>query len=59
MAYLSIIRAYHQSLTDLDVAQQAWAEALEWLRDTYWQRYLFQAETELARWTRAQRHPGA
>jgi hypothetical protein len=52
MAYLSTIRAYHQSLTDLSAAQQAWAEALEWLRDTYWQRYRFHAETELARLTR-------
>jgi hypothetical protein len=59
MAYLSTIRAYHQSLTDLAAAQQAWAEALEWLRDSYWQRYLFRAETELARWARARRDPGA
>jgi hypothetical protein len=52
MAYLSTIRAYHQSLTDLAAAQQAWAEALAWLRDAYWQRYFFRAETELASWTR-------
>jgi hypothetical protein len=59
MAYLSTIRAYHQSLTDLAAAQQAWAEALEWLRDVYWQRYLFHAETELARLTHARRDSGA
>ncbi len=51
MAYLGTIRVYNQSLTDLAEAQQAWAEALAWLRDTYWQRYLFHAETELARLT--------
>jgi hypothetical protein len=59
MAYLSTIRAYHQSLTDLAAAQQAWAEALEWLRDTYWQRYLFHAETELAGLTRQRCGSGA
>jgi hypothetical protein len=59
MAYLGTIRAYQQSLTDLAAAQRAWAEALEWLRDAYWQRYLFHAETDLARLTRLCRDAGA
>ena len=49
LAYLGTVRAYHQSLTDLAAAQQAWTEALAWLHDPYWQRYLFRPEIELAR----------
>ena len=52
LAYLETVRAYQQSLPDLDAAQRAWVEALAWLRDPYWQRYLFRPETELARVTR-------
>lgn len=50
-AYLETVRVYHQSLPDLVEAQRVWAEALDWLRDAYWQRYLFRPETELARLT--------
>jgi hypothetical protein len=50
--YLEAVGAYHQSLPDLEQAQQVWREALDWLRDDYWQRYLFQPETDLAGLTR-------
>jgi serine/threonine protein kinase len=49
LAYLDAVRAYHQSLRDLATAQQAWIDALAWLHDAYWQRYLFRPETDLAR----------
>ena len=49
LAYLETVRAYQQSLPDLAAARHAWAEALAWLRDPYWQRYLFHPEIELAR----------
>lgn len=52
LTYLGTVRAYHQSLPDLVDAQRVWAEALDWLRDAYWQRYLFRPETELARLSR-------
>jgi hypothetical protein len=47
-AYLEAMHSAHQSLPNLAEARQAWAEALEWLRADYWQRYLFDADTELA-----------
>jgi hypothetical protein len=50
--YLDTVSAYHQSLPDLAEAQQVWTEALDWLRDDYWQRYLFRPETDLAGFTR-------
>jgi len=51
-AYLETVSAYHQSLPDFAEAQQVWSEALDWLRDDYWQRYLFRPETDLAGLTR-------
>ncbi len=50
--YLDTVSAYHQSLPNLAEAQQVWSEALDWLRDDYWQRYLFCPETDLAGLTR-------
>ena len=50
--YLEIVNTYYQSLPDLVEAQRVWTEALDWLRDDYWQRYLFCPETDLARFTR-------
>jgi hypothetical protein len=47
-AYLEAVHSAHQALPNLPEAQQAWAEALHWLRADYWQRYLFSPETELA-----------
>jgi hypothetical protein len=48
MAYLEAVRLSHQALPHLAEARQGWAEALNELRADYWQRYLFDAETELA-----------
>jgi hypothetical protein len=47
-AYLEAVRVAHQALPNLSEARQAWAEALDWLGAKYWQRYLFNAETDLA-----------
>jgi hypothetical protein len=49
--YLDTVSAYHQSLPDLTEAQHVWTEALDWLRDDYWQRYLFCPETDLVGFT--------
>ncbi|PON13601.1 hypothetical protein C2W62_33500 [Candidatus Entotheonella serta] len=51
-AYLETVSAYHQALPDLAEAQQVWMEALDWLRDDYWQRYLFRPEIDMAGFTR-------
>jgi hypothetical protein len=47
-AYLEIVAEQNRRLPGLEQAQRAWAEALGWLRGEYWQRYLFEPETELA-----------
>lgn len=47
-AYLEAVHSAHQTLPNRAEARQAWAEALDWLRADYWQRYLFHADTELA-----------
>ena len=47
-AYLEAVDNAHQTLPNLVEARQAWAEALDWLRADYWQRYLFHPDTELA-----------
>jgi hypothetical protein len=52
-AYLEAVRIAHQALPNLAEARQAWAEALEWLRAEYWQRFLFDPETDLAGFDRA------
>jgi hypothetical protein len=47
-AYLEAVQSMYQSLPNLMEALQAWTEALQWLRATYWQRYCFSPDTELA-----------
>lgn len=47
-AYLEAVYGAHQTLPNLAEARHAWAEALEWLRADYWQRYLFHPDPELA-----------
>lgn len=49
MAYLEAVRRAHQGLSYLSEAREAWLEALSWLHADYWQRYLFDPGTELAR----------
>lgn len=52
LTYLETVSAYHESLPDFSEAQHVWSEALDWLRDDHWQRYLFRPETDLAGFTR-------
>lgn len=48
LAYLDAVQALHQTLAQQSETQQAWHEALAWLHEDYWQRYLFNAPTDLA-----------
>jgi len=52
MTYLEAVDHAHQTMPNLAAARHAWAEALDWLRTDYWQRYLFYPDTELAGLTR-------
>ncbi len=46
--YTEALQAWYQSLPDLADRRLAWTTALDWLRADYWQRYLFDADTDLA-----------
>ena len=46
--YLEAVAAYHQALPNLPEARAAWGEALTWLREDYWQHFLFDPNAELA-----------
>ncbi len=45
---LQASNARNERLAVIDQARQAWLEVLEWLREEYWTRYLFDAEAELS-----------
>lgn len=47
-SYLQAISARNEQLPEVELARQAWCEALEWLREEHWTRYLFDAGAELA-----------
>ena len=51
-AYLDAVSARNEQLPYIDQARQAWGDALESLRGDHWQRYLFDAETELGAFIR-------
>ena len=44
---LQAASARNDQLAEVERARQAWREALEWLREEYWTRYLFDADAEL------------
>ena len=46
--YLEAVRIRNRKLPNLAQAWQVWSEALGWLRDDYWRRFLFDPESELA-----------
>jgi hypothetical protein len=48
-AYLEEVRIRNRSLPDLAQARQAWSEARQLLQADYWQRYLFNPDTDLTR----------
>ena len=48
MAYLEAVHVAHRALPSFAAVRQVWTEALNELRAEYWQRYLFDPETELA-----------
>ena len=45
--YLEAIRERNRNLPDLAQARQAWAEALQLLREEHWRKYIFDPETDL------------
>ena len=47
-AYLQAVLERDRALPDFPEAEEAWTGALGWLREEYWTRFLFDAETELA-----------
>ncbi|MCH7606007.1 MAG: hypothetical protein IH962_02525 [Chloroflexi bacterium] len=47
-AWLETVKAHGEAQSDFQQTRQAWLEALEWLRGDHWQRYLFDADAELA-----------
>ena len=45
---LEAIAERNLGLPNIDQARQTWCGALKWFRDEYWQRFLFDADAELA-----------
>ena len=48
IACLEAFAERNRGLPQVSQTRQAWCEALEWLRQEYWQRYLFDPDVELA-----------
>ena len=48
MEYLDAAAQRNSALPNIEQANQAWTEALGWLRTDYWQRFIFDAERECA-----------
>lgn len=48
IAALEAISERNLGLPHIDQARQTWGDALQWFRDEYWQRFLFDADVELA-----------
>ena len=46
-AYLNEVRTRNSRLPGCQGAKDAWTEALEWLKQDYWRRFLFDPEDEL------------
>ena len=46
--YLAEVGERDENLGRMDQLRQAWGEALNWLREDHWNKYLFDAETDLA-----------
>ena len=46
--YLTSVSKHDLGLTNVDQLKQAWVEALSWLGEEYWRRYLFDYDAELA-----------
>ncbi len=48
LACLEAIDDRNRALPDIEHARRKWREALGWCREEYWQRFLFDADAELA-----------
>ncbi len=51
-AYLTALQDRNRGVADWDGTLAAWWESLDWLRGNYWTRFIFDAETELAAYSR-------
>ena len=49
-AYLDDVRTRNSQLPGYQGARDAWTQALEWLKQDYWRRFLFDPEDELTRY---------
>lgn len=47
-AYLEEVRIRNRTRPELAIAQRAWADALQLLKEDHWRRYLFDPDTDLA-----------
>ena len=45
-SYLKSLSDHHQGLANLDQLRETWTQALGWLGDEYWRRYLFDYDAE-------------
>ena len=50
--YLQAVAARNGTLANLPQARKAWREALEWLREDHWRRFIFNPEVDLADYVR-------
>jgi len=46
MEYLDAVAQRNSTLPNVEQINQAWAEALAWLREDYWQRFIFDPDKE-------------
>ena len=47
MEHLDAVAERNANLPELERSQEAWNEALGWLKEDYWRRFIFDPETEL------------
>jgi len=47
-SYLAAVGERDENLAGMDQSRLAWGEALNWLREDHWNKYLFNAEVDLA-----------
>jgi hypothetical protein len=51
-SYLTAVDQRDEDLEGMDKMRLAWGEALSWLKEDHWNKYLFDAEVELAAFDR-------
>ena len=51
-SYLTAVDQRDDDLEGMEQMRLAWGEALNWLKEDHWNKYLFDAEVELAAYDR-------